>query len=128
MNVNAEGYVSLSEARVVSALITGRSKLDPSFYPEQTAASPTETSGIPRFNDAVICTYADLDRLISECGLSKSEMYTIRMLMRGYTVMDIAEMNGIKHPTVSVWFRRAVQKICKQNVSRWDSTYLSTEN
>lgn len=126
MNVNPEGYVSLSEPKVVSLLISGRSKLDPSYYPELLAAGPTETSGIPRFNAAVICTYADLDRLISECGLSKSEMYTVQRLMRGYTVTDIAEMNGLKHPTVSVWFRRAVQKICKQNTSRWDATYLST--
>ena len=128
MNVNAEGYVSLSEPRVVSLLITGRSKLDPSFYPELAAVGPTESTGVPRFNDAVICTYADLDRLIGECGLSKAEQYTVNKLMRGYTVMDIAEMNNVKHPTVSVWFRRAVQKICKCNESRWDATYVSTKN
>lgn len=126
MNVNAEKYISLSEPRVVTALISGRSRLDPSFYPELMPVGPTETSGIPRFDDEVICTYADLDRLIAECGLSKSEMYTVQKLMRGYSVTDIAEMNNIKHPTVSVWLRRAVQKICKANTLRWDSTYLST--
>lgn len=81
------------------------------------------SAGIPMMDEPVFCTYADLDRLIDTCELSTAQRNVVDALMYGYTLTDIAEMQECAKQTVDVHYRRAVEKIVRQNKSAWDRVY-----
>lgn len=48
------------------------------------------------------------------------ERDTVRFLMKGYTLPDIAEHFGKTRQTFEVIFKRAVRKIVKRNNADWE--------
>lgn len=81
------------------------------------------TDGINLGGEPIICTYIDLERLISSCEFSSREKQILDDLMYGYTSADIAERFAVTRQTVDVIFRRAVKKIVEENNRIWDKTY-----
>lgn len=73
-------------------------------------------------NEDVICIYASLDSLIERAGLSEMESLTVRLLMEGYALVDIAEHYGKTRQTFEILFGRAVRKIVKRNNADWEET------
>lgn len=74
-------------------------------------------------NEDVLCLYADLDSLIERCGLSGAEHDTLKFVMDGYSLADIAEQCGKARQTVEIFFNRAVKKIVRQNNADWEKTH-----
>ena len=97
--------------------------MDESFYPllEQ-SANPLMSNGVFPFSEPVLCTYIDLDMLIDEAGLSRTEYKIIRWLMEGYAMSDIAEHHGTTARHVGILFNSAVKKICEADVQRWHNS------
>lgn len=116
-------YLPLCEERVVSKQIQERSRLDPTYYPSLTNAGLFMTDGINLGGEPIICTYIDLERLISSCDFSSRENQVLNDLMYGHTSADIAERIGVTRQTVDVMFKRAVKKIVDENNRIWDKTY-----
>lgn len=81
------------------------------------------TDGINLGGEPIICTYIDLERLISECDFSSRETQILADLMYGYTSADIAQKLAVTRQTVDVIFRRAVKKIVEKNDQTWDKIY-----
>ena len=80
----------------------------------------TVTDGVFALNEDVICIYAYLDSLIERTDLSPMEADTVKFLMKGYTLPDIADHFGKARQTYEVIFRRAVRKIVKRNNADWE--------
>lgn len=76
-------------------------------------------SGIPDFSEDVICTYSDLDVLISKAKLSPKETMVVEQMMAGYTLADIAERNGSCAQACRGMFNRAVEKIVHEHNENW---------
>ena len=68
----------------------------------------------------MICIYASLDSLSERAGLSEMESLTVRLLMEGYALVDIAEHYGKTRQTFEILFGRAVRKIVKRNNADWE--------
>lgn len=66
--------------------------------------------------------YADLDSLIERAGLSEQERLTVDLLMRGYSLPDIAEHYGKTRQNFEILLRRAVKKIVKRNNMDWEES------
>ena len=116
-------YVPLSEPRIVSQLIKNRWRVDEAFYPKlEGNASSLSCNGVFPFSEPVLVTYIDLDNLIAETPLTKSERKIVHWLMEGYEMPDIADHYGITVSHVGVLFFRAVKKIvdtCNENYKSW---------
>lgn len=80
----------------------------------------TTTDGVFALNEDVLCIYADLDLLIEHTDLSPMERQTIKYVMEGYALPDIAEHFGKTRQTFEVLFKRAVRKLVKQNNAEWE--------
>lgn len=65
----------------------------------------------------------DLDRLIKACELTADMMHTLKQIMGGYSLRDIAELNGRELSDVEREFRNAVSLIVRQNNQVWAETY-----
>ena len=65
----------------------------------------------------------DLDRLIKACELTADMMRTLKQIMGGYSLRDIAELNGRELSDVEREFRNAVSLIVRQNNQVWAETY-----
>ncbi|MGN1367701.1 MAG: hypothetical protein ACI4WX_02460 [Aristaeellaceae bacterium] len=50
----------------------------------------------------------DLDRLIAACSLTDGMMATLKQVMDGYSLRDIAEIHGREQGAVEREFRNAV--------------------
>lgn len=107
----------------MAQLIRCRSKLDGTFMARDGGAMDMASARMIDMNEPVLCTYIDLDRLIGRCGLTEQQRLIVRLLMRGYSFEDIAELKEITDQSVRVQFRRAVYKIIKQNERDWMDTY-----
>lgn len=121
-------YCPLSEERVVRLLIIGRSKLDKNYD----MLSYVKENGIPQLtgeasvvNEDVLCTYVDLDALISTCGLSDLEYYVVIESMKGYMLSDIAEDTGKYPAAIKGAFSSAVEKIVVENNRRWKKAMVA---
>lgn len=112
-------YVPQSEPRIVSILIKERSQQDSSFYPLRTNTDVFTSAGIPDISENVICTYADLDKLIEKAELSNGERRVVNLLMEGYSLSDIAAENNGDPRAYRVMFQRAVKKIVHEHNENW---------
>lgn len=65
----------------------------------------------------------DLDRLIQACELTTDMMHTLKQIMGGYSLRDIAELNDRELSDVEREFRNAVSLIVRQNNQVWAETY-----
>lgn len=81
-----------------------------------------DTDGVFALNEDILCLYADLDSLIEKAGLSDQELLTVKLLMQGYMLSDIADHYGKSKQNFDILFRRAVKKIVKQNNADWEET------
>ena len=80
-----------------------RWKVDESLYPlSEESENPLISNGVFQFSEPVLCTYIDLDVLISEARLSQSEHKIVKWLMLGYAASDIADHYGITRQSVNV--------------------------
>ena len=80
-----------------------------------------DTDGVFSLNEDVLCIYADLDSLIDRSGLSDLEKLTVDLLMKGYSLKDIADHYGKRRQTFEILLKRAVNKIVKQNNADWEA-------
>lgn len=76
-------------------------------------------SGIPDFSEDIICTYADLDTLISKAKLSPGEKFVVEQMMAGYSLCDIAENYGSYAQSYRGMLNRAVDKIVAEHNENW---------
>ena len=81
-----------------------------------------DTDGVFALNEDILCIYADLDSLIERAGLSDQEMLTVKLLMKGYIISDIADHYGKTRQTFEILEKRAIKKIVKQNNADWEET------
>lgn len=109
----------LSDPSVVKKLVMNRSKLDPCFLPGRESIDVATTAGIGLFSELVECTFIDLDILIEECDFTPYEKLYLDMIMEGYSVRDVAELNAVTDATVSKMLARAIRKIVGKNNERW---------
>ena len=65
----------------------------------------------------------DLDRLIAACGLLDDMMDTLKLVMDGYSLRDIAELHDRELNAVERQFRNAVSMIVRKNNQAWSETY-----
>lgn len=79
-----------------------------------------DTDGVFALNEDVLCIYADLDSLIDRAELSDAEKTTIKYMMQGYALTDIAEHFGKTRQSFEILFKRAVKKIVKRNNADWE--------
>lgn len=114
-------YVSLSEHRVVAALIKNRSRVDATYYMKAYNAveHPLISQGVTQFSEPITVTYMDLDRLIETCGLTPGELEIVGLIMFGYGFTDIAAVKEVTVQAVNQMFNRAVDKVVKRNNSNW---------
>ena len=87
-----------------------------------------QTQGTPSLNEDILCTYIDLDRLIQECGMSESQEWIVRELMKGYSLTDIAEQTDKRRSQVGAELADAVKKIQQQNNENWRKTKIGLLN
>lgn len=116
-------YMPLSDRLVVENLIKHRSEVDP-YYVEKFFPSGLSPSGDMEFREPVFVTYADLDVLISSCGLSPPQRQVVDLLMLGYTKKEIADLRDDLPQSIEVHFNRAINRIIKENNRRWASVYI----
>lgn len=76
-------------------------------------------SGVPDFSEDVVCTYADLDILISKAKLSKGERFVLDQMMAGYSLIDIANKYGSCAQSYRGMFNRAVEKLVQEHNENW---------
>ena len=81
-----------------------------------------DTDGVFALNEDILCIYADLDSLIEKAGLSDQELLTVKLLMKGYIISDIADHYGKARQTFEILEKRAIKKIVKQNNADWEET------
>lgn len=116
----AFAYLPLSEERVVAELIRGRSVVDASYYPSTEPQHYISTDGVFALSEDIICTYVDLDSLIARTDMSPLERETIKYLMQGYSLPDIADKYCKSRQQFEILFKRAVSKIVKTNNADWE--------
>lgn len=71
----------------------------------------------------MLVTYIDLDRLIDNTELSAGEMFTIKKLMMGYTLLDLEQVYGKSRKTYEVLLERACYKLKETNDRHWHRVY-----
>lgn len=81
-----------------------------------------DTDGVFALNEDILCIYADLDSLIERAGLSDQELLTVKLLMKGYIISDIADHYGKARQTFEILEKRAIKKIVKRNNADWEET------
>ena len=74
-------------------------------------------------DEDVICVYADLDNLIERAELSGAERKTVDLVMKGYSLADIADHYGKTRQSFEILMKRAVKKIVRRNNQDWDACY-----
>lgn len=109
----------LSDPGVVSALIKNRTKLDSSYVMRLYTGHTLAVSGAHVMKEPVICTYVDLDKLISQVRFTPGEKRVLALFMEGWSSSDIAKHFGKDHKTIDVLFQRAVNRIVKKNNEKW---------
>lgn len=107
-------YAPLNDVQVLRALI----------------ASPYTCHGIGIHEDMeeLICMYADLDRLIQEAPLTKSEKAVLEMKRGGYGSKEIAAERKVSVQTCDKLFSRAVEKLAEQAKQNWKIKNRRVEN
>lgn len=78
------------------------------------------TDGVFALNEDIVCIYVALDSLIERADLSPAEMTTVKHLMQGYALADIAEHFGKTRQNFEILLKRAVKKIVRVNNADWE--------
>lgn len=112
-------YVPLSDPKVLSVLICNRMKLDRSYIEKVYPSGLFSSSGGIVFNESILATYIDLDALIASADLTDKQRAVISLLMKGYTVQDIADECNKDQSAISHLFNRAIEKLVSADTKRW---------
>ena len=110
-----------SDPKVLSELICNRMQYDRSYIEKSYPSDPLSTTGGMIFNESILTVYIDLDRLIATAPLTGKQVAVINLLMRGYTIQDIADETGNDQSNVSHIFARAIKMLVSHHVERWRS-------
>lgn len=102
--------MTLSEEYTIAALIKARQALDPCCHHHYCGY---------QLQEAMICLYASLDRLIHRTALTDKEREIIVGYMRGHTAEEISERAGVTRQAVSKMLHNATRKIVNQNAADW---------
>ena len=109
----------MSDIKVLSYLVCNRSKLDASYIEKIYPSGTFFSSGTIVFNESVLAVYVDLDRLIESSGLTAKQRGVINLLMRGYSIQDIADETGKEQSAISHLLRRSLEKMSRTHEERW---------
>lgn len=101
--------MSLSDPEMVSLLIRHRCEIYPPDALEQSFS----------FRELLTCIYIDLDRLIEKARLSVGEAMVVGLMMKGYTIQDIVETEGMIRQAILTNLKRASEKISAMNNAKW---------
>lgn len=71
------------------------------------------------FNESILSVYVDLDRLIETAPLTGKQRAVIALLMRGYTVQDIADETNVSQSSISHILARAIKMLVSHHNERW---------
>lgn len=71
------------------------------------------------FNECILTTYISLDALIESANLTGKQMAVVKLLMRGYSIQDIADEYGKSKQSISNIFSRALDVLVAENERKW---------
>lgn len=109
----------MSDPNVVSELIRNRMSLDVSYKEKIYPSGDFESHGGMVFNESILCAYISLDELLKDAPLTKKQRFVVNLMMRGYTVQDVADVYGVDRRRVSEIFQRAVKVLCERHEQNW---------
>lgn len=93
--------------------------IEPAYKEKVFGSYPLCSVGSVDTSESILLTYVDLDWLIEHTKLSKAEKAVVELVMRGWTITDIASEYGQKQQSIDSYFKRAVKKIVQTNNDRW---------
>lgn len=104
---------------MLSELICNRMQYDRSYIERAYPSGILSTTGGMIFNESILAVYIDLDRLIETAPLTGKQVAVINLLMRGYTIQDIADETGNDQSNISHIFARALKMLVSHHKERW---------
>lgn len=96
-------------------------RLDRSYIEKVYPSGLLSTTGGIIFNENILSVYVDLDRMIERAPLTKGQRLVIDLLMRGWTIQDIADETKWNKTNVSHIFSRALKTLSDVHYERWRS-------
>lgn len=93
--------------------------IEPAYKEKVFGSYPLCSVGSVDTSESILLTYVDLDWLIEHTKLSRAEKAVVELVMRGWTITDIASEYDRPQTTISSLFGRAVKKIVQTNNGRW---------
>lgn len=114
-------YVPMGDQGVLSELIRNRMRLDRSYMEKVYPSGLLSSAGGIIFNENILSVYVDLDRMIQRAPLTKGQRTVINLLMKGWTIQDIAEETGRDKTNISHIFSRALNTLSGFHFERWRS-------
>lgn len=102
-------------------MICNRMQYDRSYIERVYPSGLLSTTGGMIFNESILAVYIDLDRLIATAPLTGKQVAVLNLLMRGYTIQDIADETGNDQSNISHIFARALKMLVSHHKERWRS-------
>lgn len=93
--------------------------IEPAYKEKVFGSYPLCSVGSVDTSESILLTYVDLDWLIEHTKLSKAEKAVVELVMRGWTITDIASEYEQRWESINSYFKRAVKKIVRTNNDRW---------
>lgn len=93
--------------------------IEPAYKEKVFGSYPLCSVGSVDTSESILLTYVDLDWLIEHTKLSKAEKAVVELVMRGWTITDIASEYEQRWESINSYFKRAVKKIVQTNNDRW---------
>ena len=93
--------------------------IEPAYKEKVFGSYPLCSVGSVDTSESILLTYVDLDWLIEHTKLSKAEKAVAELVMRGWTITDIASEYEQRWESINSYFKRAVKKIVQTNNDRW---------
>lgn len=97
--------------------------IEPAYKEKVFGSYPLCSVGSVDTSESILLTYVDLDWLIEHTKLSKAEKAVVELVMRGWTITDIASEYEQRWESINSYFKRAVKKIVQTNNDRWADFY-----
>ena len=93
--------------------------IEPAYKEKAFGSHPLYSVGSVDTSESILLTYVDLDWLIEHTKLSRAEKAVVELVMRGWTITDIASEYEQRWDSINSYFKRAVKKIVQTNNDRW---------
>lgn len=93
--------------------------IEPAYKEKVFGSCPLCSVGSVDTSESILLTYVDLDWLIEHTKLSRAEKAVVELVMRGWTITDIASEYEQRWESINSYFKRAVKKIVQTNNDRW---------